>query len=129
MAVIRNLVVKIAADISSLSKGLDTAQKKIQKVAGAFTKVGSKLTASITVPLVALGAKAVSVSQQFEQSMANAASVAGATGEDFQRMTDLARKMGSKTVFFSIRSSRRFVLHGVRRLQGGPDGSITRSNT
>ena len=32
MAVIRNLVVKIAADISSLSKGLQDAQKKIQKV-------------------------------------------------------------------------------------------------
>ena len=31
MAVIRNLVVKIAADISSLSKGLQTAQKQIQK--------------------------------------------------------------------------------------------------
>lgn len=99
MAVIRNLVVKIAADISSLSKGLDNAQKKIQKVAGTFTKAGAKLTASITLPLVALGAKAVSVSAQFEQSMANAASVAGATGEEFNRMTELARKMGSKTVF------------------------------
>lgn len=99
MAVIRNLVVKIAADISSLSKGLQTAQKQIQKVAAGFTKAGTKLTASITAPLVALGATAVNVSQQFEQSMANAASVAGATGDDLQRMTDLAREMGSKTVF------------------------------
>ena len=99
MAVIRNLVVKIAADISSLSKGLQTAQKNIQKVSAAFTKAGTKLTASITAPLVALGTAAVNVSQQFEQSMANAASVAGATGEELQRMTDLAREMGSKTVF------------------------------
>ena len=38
MAVIRNLVVKIAADISSLSKGLDNAQKKIQKVSASLTK-------------------------------------------------------------------------------------------
>jgi len=99
MAVIRNLVVKIAADISSLSKGLQTAQKNIQKVSAAFTKAGTKLTASITAPLVALGTAAVNVSQKFEQSMANAASVAGATGEELQRMTDLAREMGSKTVF------------------------------
>ena len=81
MAVIRNLVVKIAADISSLSKGLQTAQKQIQKVAAGFTKAGTKLTASITLPLVALGTAAVNVSQEFEQSMANAASVAGATDE------------------------------------------------
>ncbi len=99
MAVIRNLVVKIAADISSLSKGLQDAQKKIQKVSTAFTKAGTKLTASITAPILALGTAAVNVSQQFEQSMANAASVAGATGEDFARMTALAREMGSKTVF------------------------------
>ncbi len=99
MAVIRNLVVKIAADISSLSKGLQTAQKQIQKVSATFTRAGTKLTASITAPLMALGTASVNVSQQFEQSMANAASVAGATGDDFARMTALAREMGSKTVF------------------------------
>lgn len=38
MAVIRNLVVKIAADISSLSKGLQSAQKSIQKVSAGFKK-------------------------------------------------------------------------------------------
>lgn len=99
MAVIRNLVVKIAADISSLSKGLQNAQKQIQKVSATFTKAGTKLTAGITAPLVALGATAVKISASFQQSMANAASVSGATGEELQRMTDLAREMGAKTVF------------------------------
>jgi len=99
MAVIRNLVVKIAADISSLSKGLQSAQKQIQKVASSFTKAGTKLTASITAPLIALGGTAVKISADFQQSMANAASVAGATGEELQEMTDLAREMGAKTVF------------------------------
>lgn len=99
MAVIRNLVVKIAADISSLSKGLDNAQKKIQKVSASLTKAGTKLSATVTAPLVALGTKSVMVSQQFEQSMANAASVAGATSEELARMTSIAREMGAKTVF------------------------------
>ena len=99
MAVIRNLVVKIAADISSLSKGLDNAQKKIQKVSANLTKAGTKLSAMVTAPLVALGTKSVMVSQQFEQSMANAASVAGATSEELARMTSIAREMGAKTVF------------------------------
>ncbi|MDE6604783.1 MAG: phage tail tape measure protein [Clostridia bacterium] len=99
MAVIRNLVVKIAADISSLSSGLQTAQKKLQSVASGFTKIGTKLTASVTVPLVALATAAVNVSKSFEQSMANAASVAGATSEELAQMTAIAREMGSKTVF------------------------------
>ena len=99
MAIIRNLVVKIAADISSLSKGLQTAQKQIQKVASSFTRAGTKLTAGVTAPLVALGASAINISKSFEQSMANAASVAMATGDELQAMTDLAREMGAKTVF------------------------------
>ena len=94
MAVIRNLVVKISADISSLSKGLQNAQKSLQKVSQSFTKIGGTLTATITGPLVALGTSIVKTSAQFEQSMANAASVAGATGEELQRMTDIAREMG-----------------------------------
>lgn len=99
MAVIRNLVVKIAADISSLSKGLQTAQKKLKNISSSFTKIGTKMTASLTLPIVALGASVVNLSQQFEQSMANAGSVSGATAEELQRMTDLAREMGSKTVY------------------------------
>ena len=99
MAIIRNLVVKIAADISSLSKGLQTAQKQIQKVSSVFTRAGTKLTAGITAPLLALGGSAINISRSFEQSMANAASVAMATGDELQAMTDLAREMGAKTVF------------------------------
>ena len=66
MAVIRNLVVKIAADISSLSKGLQDAQKKIQKVSASFTKAGTKLTAGITAPLVALGTAAPPLHNEIE---------------------------------------------------------------
>lgn len=99
MAVIRNLVVKISADISSLSKGLNQASKNLQKVSQTFTSIGGKLTAGITLPITALGSAAVKTSAEFEQSMANAASVAGASSEELERMTKLAREMGSKTVF------------------------------
>lgn len=99
MAIIRNLVVKIAADISSLSRGLQSAQKQIQKVSLGFSKVGTKLSATITAPIIALGVSAINTSQQFEQSMANAASVASATGEELDEMKKLARDMGAKTVF------------------------------
>ena len=99
MAIIRNLVVKISADISSLSKGLDKAASDLGKMSKSLTKVGTKLSATVTAPIVALGTAVVKTSSEFEQSMANAASVAGATGEDFERMTALAREMGAKTVF------------------------------
>lgn len=99
MAVIRNLVVKIGADISSLSKGLKTAQSKLMKLSGSLTSIGTSLTMKVTMPLVLFAKQALQTSAQFEQSMANAASVSGATGEALEEMTAIARKMGKDTVF------------------------------
>lgn len=99
MAVIRNLVVKIGADISGLSKGLKTAQTKMQKLSSSLTSIGTSLTMKVTMPLVMLAKQALQTSGEFEQSMANAASVSGATGEELQKMTDVAREMGKTTVF------------------------------
>ena len=45
MAIIRNLVVKISADISSLSKGLDKAASDLGKMSKSLTKVGTQLSA------------------------------------------------------------------------------------
>ena len=84
VAVIRNLVVKIGADISSLSKGLMTAQSKLMKLSGSFTSVGTSLTMKVTMPLMLFAKQALRTSAQFEQSMANAASVSGATGEELE---------------------------------------------
>ncbi|GAB6157850.1 hypothetical protein JCM39194_10500 [Desulfotomaculum varum] len=99
MAVIRNIVVKIAADISALQKGLQDAQGELQKVSREFTNIGKTLTAGVTVPLVGAGAVALKTAADFEQSMANAASVSGATAEEFERMKEVAREMGKSTVF------------------------------
>jgi prophage DNA circulation protein len=99
VAKIRNLVVKIGADISSLSKGLKTAQSKLMKLSSSLTSIGTSLTMKVTMPLVLLAKQALQTSAEFEQSMANAASVSGATGEELEKMTALAREMGKTTVF------------------------------
>ena len=99
MAVIRNLVVKIAADISGLSKGLQQAQSKLMSMSNSLSGIGTNLSLKITAPLVLLGKTALNTAADFEQSMANAASVSGASSEEFERMTLLARKMGKDTVF------------------------------
>lgn len=99
MAVIRNLVVNIGADISGLSKDLQTAQTRIIKLSSSLTSIGTSLTMKVTMPLVLLAKQALHTSAEFEQSMANAASVSGATGEELEKMTALAREMGKTTVF------------------------------
>ena len=99
MAVIRNLVVKIAADISSLSKGFKEAQSKLESLSDNLGNIGGMLSLKVTAPLVMLGKTALNTAADFEQSMANAASVSGASSEELERMTLLARVMGKETVF------------------------------
>ena len=99
MAVIRNLVVKIGADISGLNKGLKAAQSKLLGISNKLAGIGTSLSLKVTMPLVLLAKQALATSAEFEQSMANAASVSGATGEELDRMTSLAREMGKATVF------------------------------
>jgi TP901 family phage tail tape measure protein len=53
----------------------------------------------VTMPLVLFAKQALQTSAEFEQSMANAASVSGSTGEELEKMTEIAREMGKTTVF------------------------------
>jgi TP901 family phage tail tape measure protein len=99
LAVIRNLVVKIAADISGLSKGFKEAQSKLESLSDNLGNIGGMLSLKVTAPLVMLGKTALNTAADFEQSMANAASVSGASSEELERMTLLARVMGKETVF------------------------------
>ncbi len=105
MATIANLMVRVGADLSSLQANLDKARKSLDKQAAQFKKVGSTLTTSLTLPIIAVGAGSVKMAADFEQSMANAASVSGATVEEFEKMKKVAREMGKTTVFSAKESA------------------------
>ncbi|EPB8189305.1 phage tail tape measure protein [Clostridium perfringens] len=88
----KNLGVQKAEEIS---RSFD----KITKTGESFSKVGSKLTSHVTLPLVGLGAAAVKVGMDFEAQMDKVAAISGATGEDFKKLKAKAEEMGAKTKF------------------------------
>ncbi len=92
MAAAKNLGVQKADEIS---RSFD----KITKSGETFSKVGSKLTSHVTLPLVGLGAAAVKVGMGFEAQMSKVAAISGATGEDFKKLKAKAEEMGAKTKF------------------------------
>lgn len=101
MAVIRNLVVKIGADISGLSKGLKSAQQQLEKVSREISKIGKSFSVNITAPFTAFATLAVKASSDLETSMLSISKSFDTTGKSMEEMTDLAKKM-SKTTIYSV---------------------------
>ena len=99
MAVIRNLVIKVGADIGNLTKGLKTAQQQLDKVSKKMGKVGASLTASFTVPFLSFATLAVKASSDIEDSMYDIERSFNTTGKEIDSMTNLAKKMSSSTIY------------------------------
>ena len=105
-----DLFAKIALDSSEYEKGLETAKSKGLSVSNDF---GTKFTSGIEKgvktlakwgaaaggALTAAGGYAIKVGGDFEAGMSQVAAISGATGDDLQKLTDLAKEMGAKTKF------------------------------
>ena len=105
-----DLFAKISLDSSEYEKGLETAKSKGLSVSNDF---GTKFTSGIEKgvktlakwgaaaggALTAAGGYAIKVGGDFEAGMSQVAAISGATGDDLQKLTDLAKEMGSKTKF------------------------------
>ena len=108
---------KMGTEITSISGGLVALENKMKSAAGSMatsfdgtlTKLkqmpnevkylGAALSLGLTAPLVAFGTTAVSTFSTFDDTMREVAAVTGATGPQFQALTDLAREMGETTSF------------------------------
>ena len=92
------LLIAIKADTTNLMSGLKTASTGISNFSKNIAGIGKGMTiagAAITAGF----AMAIKTASGFEQSMANVASVASATKEELQALTDTARKQGEESVY------------------------------
>ena len=87
------------AKTDKLSKDLKGVERKFAVLERRLQNTGRKLTASLTVPLAAVGASSFKVAADFELAMARVGAIAGATGDDFKALQESAKQFGSSTVF------------------------------
>ncbi len=80
-------------------KDLDTFSGKMQSVGSSIASVGAGMTASVTAPVVGVGAAVLKMGGDFEASMQRVKAVSGATGSEFQQLRDMAKDLGSTTQF------------------------------
>ena len=81
------------------SKGAIKLGKDIEKAGKSITNVGSKLTTTLTLPIVGLAGASVKTAADFEASMSNVKAITGATGEDFEKLKTLAQDLGKTTAW------------------------------
>jgi len=95
--------VEVRASLNKLSADLAAAERKIQsrllETSKRLQSVGNTLSTRVTLPLTLMGAGVVRTAFLFQKSMNRVAALTGATGKQFQEMTDLARRMGEVTEF------------------------------
>ena len=86
----------IAKDMTGA--GLATAQAKMQKVGQTLGRVGSKLTRSVTLPLIAAGVASAKVAADFEKSMTKIQTLVGVSAKQVdawgKEILDLGPKLG-----------------------------------
>lgn len=85
---------------------LNEFSEKLGKVGEKTTDAGKKLTSTVTAGVVGIGVASVKTAADFESSMSKVAATMGMTADeinngsdDFKKLEETARKMGSETMF------------------------------
>jgi len=92
------LLIAIKADTTNLMGGLKTASSGISNFNKKIAGIGKGMTIA-GAAIVGGFAMAIKTASGFEQSMANTASVAGATKEELELLTAAAREQGEQSVY------------------------------
>ena len=99
LLVLLKLQDQLTPALARASKALQTAGTKMKAVGTQMKATGKSLSMGLTLPLVAMGAAAGIAFGSFEKNMNRVRALTGATGDDFTKLTGLAKELGKTTQF------------------------------
>ena len=88
-----------ASNWTNAGKKIEEFGSKVEKISSKISNLGSTLTTSLTLPVIAIGTAAVSTGNDFEAQMSRVQAIAGATGEELEKLTNQAMQLGAETTF------------------------------
>lgn len=96
----------LSFDTKINESGFNKGISNLSKIAttGLGVAVGNAIT-KVVDKVGSIGTAAVKVGMNFEAEMSKVASISGATGDEFQKLIDKAKEMGSKTKFSATESA------------------------
>ena len=99
MASLSSLNFRLTANIKPFRKGLNKAERAMDKAGRKMQQFGKNMSMKVTAPIVALGAVSFNVFKGFEQEMSKVQAVSGATAEEFKALSENAKQLGASTMF------------------------------
>lgn len=99
MASLSSLNFRLTANIAPFRKGLNKAERAMDKMGRKMQQTGKNLSMKLTAPIAALGAMSFNVFRDFELEMAKVKAVSGATADEFKALSDNAKELGRSTIF------------------------------
>ncbi len=101
MEIIVKAVDQASDVLNNIGKQGEQATKDLEKsfknAGKAMTDAGKTLTTKVTAPLAGLATASVTTVAKFDDSMSQVAAISGATGNDLERLRDLAKDLGATT--------------------------------
>ena len=88
-----------ASKWTSAGESLEEFGNKVTKISNKVDNLGSTLTASLTLPILAIGTAAITTGNDFEAQMSRVQAIAGATKEELELLTNQAIDLGAETSF------------------------------
>ena len=91
--------------LKAVGDDLKDVGEKMKQTGTKISSAGKTLTATVTTPILGVGAAAIKVTADFDESMSKVAAISGATGDDFDKLRTKAREMGASTKFSASESA------------------------
>ena len=86
-------------DLKVFSSSTATTEQKLKGLQSSFSKTGSLLSRSVTLPIAGVGAAALKTSMDFESGMSSVQAISGATGSELEALRKTAIDLGASTTF------------------------------
>ena len=100
---------QMCSDIGKVSKEFEGLSKLGEKM----TSVGKKLTLGLTLPIAGVATASAKTAIDFEGAMNQVSAISGATGDDLDKLSNLAKDMGASTKFSATESAEALTYMGM----------------
>jgi hypothetical protein len=95
----KSINIRAGFDMKAFSTSSQNLTRSLKSTGKKMQSVGKSMSMSLTAPIVGLGGLAVKTFADFQQSMAKVKAISGATGKDFEALTQTAKDLGISTRF------------------------------